>query len=317
MPVEPGAVDTVTFADQLALEPDGSVPGRYRVDVSPAWNCPIVPQGGVMVALAARAMGLELERSGTNGQPPTLRSLTTVFAAQVAAGPVIFDVSVLRQGRSMAQARAEVRSPGADAGHSTLAVFGQARPGFEFTDVAMPDVPPPEDCPSFRDPWPDDVEAPPGRRMEMAFWDKVEGRAALSHAPWDDWVPTSSDTASWYRFDDPPRHSDGSLDRLALIPFCDVNPGALRERMGPRTPQWLPPSVDLTVHLFAEPKSEWLLGHHRARWAGDGYVSVSVNLWDPAVGLVAYATQVMFLVFPEGPPVGDERFPADQRRGDA
>ena len=32
--------------------------------------------------------------------------------------------------------------------------------------------------------------------------------------------------------------------------------------------------------------------------AGDGYASVELELWDPARGLVAYATQVMFFSFP-------------------
>jgi acyl-CoA thioesterase len=291
-----------TFADQMVLEADPAQPGRYHVEVSGEWNCPVVPQGGMMAAVAARAMGLAL------GPEATLRSLTTVFAEPVPEGPVVVDVTVLRRGRSAAQVRAEVRAPGAAAGHSTLAVFGGARPGFEFTDVTLPDVPAPADCPSFRDPVPDGVD-----RIELPFWERVEGRPALAHAPWDEWVPSTSQCAYWYRYEDPPWRADGTLDPLSLIPFCDLNPGGVRERMGPDMPTWLPPSADLTVHLFAEPRSEWLLGSNTARHAGDGFASVSVDLWDPEVGLVAYATQVMILVFPEGPPVGDQRFPPDQR----
>jgi acyl-CoA thioesterase len=83
--------------------------------------------------------------------------------------------------------------------------------------------------------------------------------------------------------------------------------------MGPGTIPWAPPSADLTVHLLGEARSEWLLGHHRAHKAGDGYASTRIDLWDAGGRLVAHATQVMVLVFPDGPPVGDQRLPADQR----
>src|ERR671918_481756 len=261
------------FAKQTTLVADGSSPGRYRVEVEPRWNCPIVPQGGIIAALAARAMALELGDSSQR-----LRTLTTVFAAQVPSGPVTVDVTVLRRGRSMSQAMADVRAPGADAGHTSVAVFGQSRPGFEFTDVRMPDVPPPHDCPSFRDPLPPEA-GEFERRPVFPFWDSVEGRPAMVHAPWDDYVPASSECA----------------------------------RMGPGTPMWYPPSADLTVHLLGEARSEWLLAHLRARRASEGYVSVEAAMWDQSGQLVAHAAQVMFLSFPDGPPSPVQRVPFDHR----
>ena len=60
----------------------------------------------------------------------------------------------------------------------------------------------------------------------------------------------------------------------------------------------MPPSADLTVHVFRDAQSEWILGHNFARHAGDGYASLEMALWDPAVGLLAYGTQTMFFVFP-------------------
>ena len=321
MPVESGHPRSVTFAAQMDLVPDPARPGRYEVDVSAEWNCPTVPQGGIMAALAARAMQAEL--AGRTGAPAggregncdgfRLRTLTTVFAAPVPAGPVEIDVTVLRRGRSMSQLRADVHSRGGDAGHSSVAVFGRTRAGFEFTDATMPEVPSPHECPSFRDDAPEEAIRP--ERPEFPFWDRVEGRPALGHAPWDDWVPTTSECATWFRFDTPPVRPDGSLDPLALVTLCDTMPGAVGERMGPGTPWWLPPSTDLTVHLLAPPRSEWLLAQYRAHHAGDGYASTTVHLWDPATGLVALGTQVMYLVFPNGPPTGDQRFPADQRQG--
>ena len=55
------------------------------------------------------------------------------------------------------------------------------------------------------------------------------------------------------------------------------------------------------MHLFKPAPPGWLLAHNRARWAGDGYASVEMALWDPTDrSLVAYATQMMFFTFPEG-----------------
>ena len=138
--------------------------------------------------------------------------------------------------------------------------------------------------------------------MRFPYWDHVHGRAAMGHAPWETWTPTTSERAAWYRFDDPPIVDGGRLDPLAVVTLCDTMPGAISERMGPGAPFWLPPSADLTVHLFADAGPGWLLAHNRARAAGDGYASVEMTLWDAHHGLVAYATQMMVFSFPDGPP---------------
>jgi hypothetical protein len=311
-------VETVapTFAAQTTLSADDTVPGRYHVEVGSDWNCPAVPQGGIMSALAARAMELELAAgAGGNGDGAAhqaLRSLTTVYAAPVPHGPVTVDVAVLRRGRSMSQLSATVRVAGdADVGHTSLGVFGRDRVGFRFTDVTRPDVPSVDECPSFRDPPPDGAEV----GDPFKFWELLEGRPALGHPPWEDYVPTGSDTATWQRFDEPPRRPDGSLDPLMLVSMADTMPSSVSERMGRIDTFWYPPSADLTVHLLAAPQSEWILCHKRARWAGDGYASIEMALWDadPAVGLLAHACQVMFVVFPEGAPPPDLLVPVDQR----
>jgi acyl-CoA thioesterase len=288
-------VENTPFGRQLALDADRDVPGRYRTELSESWNCPIVPHGGLVTAVAARAMAMELDQADH-----PLRSVTNAFAAQVAAGPVEIAVQVLRRGRSMSQATATVRG----AGHTCVAVFGGARDGFEFTDVVMPEVPAPAACPSFRDPPPEGFE-----RMQFNFWDLVEGRPAMGHAPWDDYVPTTSERAAWYRFEEPPIGDDGCLDPLALVTLCDTMPGAVGERLGPMPYHWLPPSADLTVHLFGPATSEWILARNRARHAAEGYASTEIELWDPDRGLVAYGTQVMFFTFPDGPPPPEARRP--------
>jgi len=285
---------TSLFGRGTHVEPLGD--NRFRGDLGEHWNCPIVPQGGIVAATAARAMTAALD-----DDTQRLRTLNGVFAAPVQPGPVAVDVTVLRRGRTMSQLRVEIRSPGADAGFDGLAVFGTEREGFSFTDLELPDgVKPPAECPSFRDPPPEDFE----RRVPFSFWEHVEGRAVLGHAPWEEDEPATSMRAMWYRFDDPPRGDDGTWDPLAVLALCDTMPGAVSERLGAagQARQWLPPSADLTVHLLGGARGDWLLAVNRARHAGDGYASLDMEMWD-ADGvepeLVAYATQMMFFSFPK------------------
>jgi len=294
-------MDRTRFERGTTVESRGAA-GAFRAYIGEEWNCPIVPHGGLVTATTVRAITAAL------GRPEqTLRSVTTVFAAPVPAGDVDIDVDVLRRGRSISQVAATAHTPGTDAGHTTVAVFGAPRTGFEFTDTRPPAVPPPQDCPSFRDPPPPEFGEVD---MHMNFWEHVEGRPSSGHPPWEAYVPTTSERSAWYRFDEPPMLDDGRLDPLAIVTLCDTMPGAVSERMGRRNQRYLPPSCDLTVHLLGDARTEWVLAVNRARFAGDGYASTEMEIWDGTCEhLVAYATQQMFFVFPDGPPPPEERVP--------
>jgi hypothetical protein len=134
-----------------------TAPGRYEAGIAEVWNLRPLPQGGIVTALALRAMAEELSHPEQR-----LRTLHTAFVAQVAHGPVDIDVELLRAGRSMSHLRAEVRNTGAPRGHLTTAIFGSTRAGFAFTDLEPPaSRPHPEECPSFRDPPPPGAAAFP------------------------------------------------------------------------------------------------------------------------------------------------------------
>jgi acyl-CoA thioesterase len=289
-------VDT-PFDEATRATPAPDRPGVYTGSIDGSWVLRPLPQGGVVSALACRAMAAALD-------DPTqrLRTLHTTFVAPVAHGPVEVAVEVLRRGRSMSHARAEVRNPDATHGHVTTAVFGSSRPGFDFTDLEPPrGFVPLLEAPSFRDPPPPGVTAFP----PTPFWDlRLEGRGALGHAPWEEYVPDRAEHGTWYRLDDPPMGDDGVLDPLASIVCADTMPGAVAEKIGPSGRSgWFGPSVDLTVHLLDECRSAWVFAHNRARHAGDGYASVDMALWDfgpegtGAGRLVAYATQLCFFTF--------------------
>ncbi len=270
-------------------------PGRYEGSIDAAWNLNPLPQGGVVTAAALRAMAHLLD-----DPTQSLRTLHSTFVSQVAHGPITIEVELLRRGRSMSQLRAEVANPDGRRGHLTTGIFGSSRPGFSFTDLAPPtDVPPPTDCPSYRDPPPPGVEG----FTPMPFWHElVETRGVVGHPPWEAYVPDRAERIMWYRFDDPPFLDDGTIDPLALVVLADTMPGAVGEKVGPDDRRWFAPSVDLTVHLLDRCRSPWVLAHNRARFAGDGYASADMALWDCGGGdgpprLVAYATQLFIFSF--------------------
>ncbi len=284
-----------SFALETRVEAAGE--GLYAANISEAWNLRPLPQGGLVTALALRSMAEELGETDQR-----LRVLHTTFVAQVTHGPVEIQVEVLRRGRSVSQLRAEVANAGADRGHVTTAVYGSPRQGFNFVDLdPPPPVPPPDACRSFRDPLPPGVEG----FSPMPFWStRVEGRSALGHTPWETYEPGRAERALWYRFDEPPFLDDGTIDPLSLVVLIDTMPGAAGEKIGPQPRPWFAPSIDLTVHLLDECRSPWVLGHNRARHAGDGYASADMALWDCGPDgleeprLVAYATQLFLFTYP-------------------
>ncbi|HEX3980891.1 MAG TPA: hypothetical protein VHW93_06690, partial [Acidimicrobiales bacterium] len=154
--------------------------------------------------------------------------------------------------------------------------------------------------PSYRDPPPPGVEG----FTPMPFWHElVETKGVVGHPPWETYVPDRAERIMWYRFDQPPFLDDGTMDPLALVVLADTMPGAVGEKIGRSDRRWFAPSVDLTVHLLDRCRSPWVLAHNRARFAGDGYASADMALWDCGADgseparLVAYATQLFIFSF--------------------
>jgi acyl-CoA thioesterase len=273
--------------------------GRYETTIGEHWQLIAIPQGGVVAAIAVDAMERAL---GDPGQQ--LRTMTALFAGQVAGGPVAVDVRVIRRGRSMSQLEATVRNPGADAGLTIIAAFGRPRRGFEFTELVAPDVEGPEGARGFRDPLPEGIDFEL-TRPPMPFWERVvEARPVIGRPPWEEFDPdVEARQVNWMRLDHPPRRADGSIHVAASVVLCDTMPGSVGQKIGPDHGDWFAPSVDYTLHCFGPPAEGWMLIDYKARQAGDGYASVESALWDmadpSAPRLVAHACQMMFFIFLE------------------
>lgn len=251
--------------------------GRYSLDLSDDWSF-VVPSGGVLMGLAVRAMTDELA-------DPTQRvvSATSIFCQPVQSGPVTIVVDLLRRGRAASQLRATLGN-GTDRAMEVVATFALDRPGPDVTGRKMPVVPAPDAC----------RPAPHPRRM--TFFENVEDRVALGHL-WHekDWEAGEAEFARWLRYTDPVFDDEGFMPEYALSGPADLMPPSLLQALGPETPHFLAPSLDLTLHYFARTKREWMLAYGRCLRSKDGTASCSVELWDEDAQLLAFATQVMML----------------------
>ena len=272
--------------------------GRYVAELDERWNLRPLPQGGIVTAIAVRAMEAEL---GHDEQKP--RTLHTTFAAQVAHGPLEVDVELLRPGPFDVAAAGRGPQP-------------RSRPG--PSDHLCLRIPPGRlqihrSPPTRTDPRPDRLSVfsrpaacwCPGVRTDALLG--RAGRGPTGHRP----RPVGRLRPGPGRAGHvvpvrraAPMLDDGRLDPLALVVLADSMPGAVGEKVGRSERSWFAPSVDLTVHLLDDCRSSWVLAHNRARFAGDGYASADMALWDcgddgsKSPRLVAYATQLFLFTFP-------------------
>jgi len=281
--------------DASQVEPLDGSPGRYRAEVSHAWDAPVYPSGGLVSAIALRAMEAELDLDHQ-----LLRSFSTMFVSTVDAGTVDVAVDRLRVGKRMSQLRADVRSAGStEPGHVVIAAFGETREGFEFSCAEAPDCGEPSEYPGFAVP-------PPGVPVfRSRFFDNLEvTRVRMFNSFEKNWEGGRAETIRWIRYRVPPRLPDGTIDRLSLIGLADTMPPAIGQYMGPGFRFYHAPSVDLSMRFFADTDEEWVLMHVKSHWAGDGYASAEVTLWDRRRRLLAHAAQLMLIRFPDPKDLG-------------
>ena len=281
--------------DQLQVSPDAATPGRYHAHLDPAWAAPVFPSGGVVSGAAMRAMQAACPEAHHR-----VRTLTTMFASAVRDGDVEIDVDVVRHGKRMSHLQARVRNPGShEPGHVVIAAFGEARPGFDFEYTRAPEVDGPESYPERAEPPPDVAT------FRAGFFEQTDSRSIDMHASWEkDWEGGRAEATRWIRYARTPRQADGAFDACALPGLADTMPSAVGQYLGPDSPFFHCPSVDLTVHFLADTHSDWLLTRTRCHWAGDGYASAETQLWDEERRLVGHATQLMLIRLVEPEAVG-------------
>jgi acyl-CoA thioesterase len=256
-------------------------PGRWTAEIDPEWTVAGRPNGGYLLALAARAA---LEAAG---QPHPL-AVSAHFLAPADLGPAELEVARLRAGRTLATTSVTLVQ-GGGARMAALVTAGRldpdARPGWQRDgdpgarpgrrDGGPPGLPPVEACLPAVPELPGGVPVPLLRHLELRMDPATTG--------WFAGRPGGSlDMRGWVRF------SDGRpADPLALLQMADALPPSSFD-LG--LPGWAP-TVALSVYLRGLPAPGWLACVVRGQlWQG-GWFDEQAEVWDSSGRLVAQARQ--------------------------
>jgi acyl-CoA thioesterase len=257
------------YAFDLATAVRGG-PERWTAEVDPGWTVADRPNGGYLLALAARA-GLEAVP-----QPHPL-AVSAHFLSPPTLGPAEVEVRRLRTGRNLSTVRVTLLQE-ATPRLEALVTAGRIDPDAK-ADWRRDDGPaglaPVEDC------LPGQPDLPSGMRVNLL--DHIDIRVDPATLGWIFGRPGGRlDMRGWVRF------ADGRpADPLSLLQVVDALPPTSFE-LGLN--RWAP-TVELTVYLRGVPAPGWLACLVRGHlWQG-GWFDEEVQVWDSAGRLVAQSRQ--------------------------
>lgn len=268
--------DTEVVREAGTAEVDGE--RRWSGQVTPRWNVGANPNGGYLVAMAARAM---LADSGF----PDPWTVTAHYLSPPAVGPVEVRTTVVKPGRTYATVSAGLHQGGRERVR-VLGAFGDltTRTGPTRVAATAPDIPPPSQCRPIFDINPDD---------ERGFSPEVVRRFDIRVPEDTPWGREPGDgpfeVTGWIRL------SDGTEpSALSLLLMVDAYPPTL---IGGLEVGWVP-TVELTTHVRARPAPGWILGTFRTRFLIDGMLEEDGELWDSEGRLVALCRQLAIALPP-------------------
>lgn len=276
MPGSPTAVQTTTvesgtarsFLEATAVARRG--PGRYAARVDPAWSHRGKPNGGYLLAIAARSAVDETARAHPH-------AVTGSFVRSPEEGPVDIRVDVLGSGRRVAQAHVSLWQHDAVV-LDTLIVVGDT----------------PQDPPTWRD-IPDPMPAPYPMCVPLARRSGHTGLIERVDIRYDPAAParrTSDARAAaaclrgWVEF------SDGSApDALAALLAADVLPPSIHN-LG--LPGWAP-TVQMSTYLRAVPAPGPLAVSVSGRLVAGRWFDEVADVYDVNGVVVAQTRQIALL----------------------
>ncbi len=247
----------------------------WSADVNPRWNVGDNPNGGYLLAIAVRAM------QEATGRPDPL-STTAHYLSPPKAGPVTIKVDLIKQGRSFANATAQVIQEGRERVR-LLSVLGDldARRGPTRVAARPPVLPAPDRCVSLRS-LSEDAGRPVPQIMDR-FDLMLPRDTSWGRVPEDDPLTVTG----WIRF------RDGTQpDPVSLVTFADSFPPTL---IGSVAAGWVP-TLELTVHVRSRPAPGWMMGTFSTRFLMEGLMEEDGELWDAEGRPVALSRQLALVL---------------------
>jgi acyl-CoA thioesterase len=258
------------FDRDTAVHPVDAASGAFEARIDPGWWVVQGPNGGYLAAILLRALAMRVEAA----RAP--RSLTVHYTARPEAGPVRIETRVEREGRSLSTLTGRMLQDGRVLALA-LAAFSRPRTGPRFDHVEMPEVAPPEACPSF-----------PGR---IPLHDRFEYRFAVGEPPGSG--SAQALVGGWIRGEEPQR-----ANAPLVAAFTDAWPPACFSWASDRAEIGAVPTVDLTIHfrrdlpLGGAAPEDFYLAVFRSRVAEQGFIEEDGEVWSRDGSLLAQSRQL-------------------------
>ena len=278
------STEDLSFDGAIASKPaaDGTT---FATEVHALWTVGDKPNGGYLLALLARAA----REIGNDGGAHDWEVLSTsiTYLRPPDLGPAEIRTSVLRQGRTAAHVR-------------TVLVQGD----LELVDaVSVLGVVPSEAVPRYDDVQPlvaaapdDCIRLPPTMPggVRVGIMEVLDLRMDPTSIPFSGAEPAPglplAELRGWTRF------ADGrEPDPLSLLFFVDAIPPATL-MIG--STGWVP-TLQMSAYVRAEPAPGWLGIRLTANLVSGGMVDETCTVWDSTGAVVAQASQLARLRFPD------------------
>jgi Thioesterase-like superfamily len=252
------------FAEATAVTPNGE--NRWSATIPEGWDIFGKANGGVLLAVAARAMAAAADR-------PDPLTITAHYLSPGVAGPFTISTEVVKAGKRLSTVTARV-SQGDRAAVQLVGAFGDitALNGPELVTGARPQFPPPEEC------------QPTGTSFTPALMSQIDVRLVPDDTGFGRSEPHGTATMrGWFRLLD-----NEPIDVYALLLGVDCYPPTIFNTG--LAAGWTP-TVELTTHIRRRPVGEWLQCQFVSRYIFGGCLEEDVEIWDEH-GLVAQARQL-------------------------
>jgi acyl-CoA thioesterase len=265
------------FDRDTAVTPRPDAPGLHDAELYESWRIGMGINGGLLLALAGRALAAELG-GGKDGHSDPF-SISAYYLSTSRPGPVTVRTETLRRGRTVSTGTASVVQDGEERLRA-IATYGDLdghAGGDVRTSATPPDMPPPESCVGTE-------LAPPEFLKDAPMLDSIELRLDPGTVGWAVGAPTGRGRIQgWLRFPD-----GREPDPLMLLLAVDTLPPVSFD-LGING--WAP-TLELTAHVRAKPAPGWLRISHATRNFADGYMEEDAEVWDSAGRLVAQSRQL-------------------------
>jgi acyl-CoA thioesterase len=240
--------------------------GRWRGEISPAWNIFGVPNGGFLATVGLQAVARTVPQRD-------LLAVSAYYASKTEPGPVEVSAEPVRIGKRVSTAAGRIEQS-AEARVALTAMFGDLDEVTGPTSITeqRPHFPPPDECVRAEGP------------VAPDFIKQFDARLTPEAAGWALGHPSGkAEMSGWNRF------VDGRPPDVASLPlFADAFPPPIFNLL---QPTWTP-TFELTVHVLARPAEGWLQCRFRTRFMQNGLLEEEGEIWDETGTLVALSRQL-------------------------